>query len=99
MFLPINALILLLLIMGAIFLQWFLSKSTNKYLGLILPLLSLILSLLIIINLIELGMLEIIMTFILANIPTVILFCIYLLGQSKVKRNHQLNKTIIKDLE
>jgi hypothetical protein len=91
-----------------IILQFFLSKQENKWLGLILPFISLIIATLPIIayllsiisggiseqgNFSELGF-----GFITANIPTLILLGIYFFYRNHLKKNNELEKMSIKDL-
>ncbi|SEO03981.1 hypothetical protein SAMN04488134_103192 [Amphibacillus marinus] len=98
-FILINLFILILLVAGILFLQWQFSKSNNKYLGLIIPLISFMIALLMTLGLIEVTIIKIISTFIMLNLPTLILLAIYLIARERIKRHSQLNKTIIKDLD
>lgn len=128
------------LIVGLVFLQLFLSKKENKYLGLLLPILSLLLSLVTVFSMyafstishtesrqVELEttgvvsseppsskaqdvstqinsapaegfFLSMLVTFLLSNIPTVVLVVIYLACREKIKRNRELDKMTLQDL-
>jgi len=130
MFDVINFFILLLLLFGIVFLQIFLSKKKNKWLGLILPIICLMFSILVVAqilaftstsvsyqttdesgNVIEQGAnnvsrtalpgvaTQIISIFVLYNIPTVILLGIYIGCREKLKKNQELEKMNIQDLE
>lgn len=130
MFGVINTLVLLILLIGIVFLQIFLSKKRNKWLGLILPIICLMFSILVVVqipaytitsvsyqttdesgNVIEQGenqvstavlpdiAMQIISIFVLYNIPTVILMGIYIGCREKQKKNQELEKMNIQDLE
>lgn len=101
----VNVLILLAVLIVAIWLQIFLSGKENRWLGLILPLLSFSISLLMVFGLaIFDGMTRwdvfrlVASTFLLANIPTVILVAIYLACREKRKRRKELEKMNVQDL-
>lgn len=91
---------------GGIFLQIFLSKKENKYLGLILPLITFLYSLL---TLLSVAVVEFMTpwdvfsllaaTFISSNIPTIVLLAIYFVCKEKDKRKKQLEKMNIQDLD
>lgn len=102
----IISLILLLLICAIIiYLQVYLSKKENKYLGLILPVISLILALLNVagvatfdsISQIE-NYMGLFIAFLVANIPTIILVFIYLGIREKKNIRKELDKMNIRDL-
>lgn len=129
----LNLLFLVVVFGGGIALQIFLSRRKNKWLGLVLPLLCLLVSLLAVFSIAvytggELTMQEIatdgtivheeiieqqkqpiamtgnsiiqmIIVFLLYNIPTVILLIIYFACREQVKKNSQLEKMNIQDLE
>lgn len=133
MFNIMNIIILLVLIVGGIFLQIFLSKKENKWLGLILPIITLTFSLIAVLGvstystqtatvqqtsqdeegtLIEETVIEepnnlnigetifqVIIVFVLYNIPTLILLAIYFACREKIKRHSMLDKMNIQDLE
>lgn len=99
-------LFVLILLVGGIFLQIFLSKKKSKWLGLILPAITFLYSVLLLLNLAALeGMSggEIFMlvasTFLISNIPTIILMVIYFACREKIKTNDQLNQMNIQDLD
>lgn len=106
----LNILIALLVILlgggGLIFLQIYLSKRENRFLGLILPLLSLLYSVIMVCNLMVTESMSgwdifsmVASTFLLANIPTVILIVIYFACREKIRRRKQLEKMNIQDLD
>lgn len=133
MFNIMNIIILLVLIVGGIFLQIFLSKKENKWLGLILPIITLTFSLIAVLgvstystqtatvqqisqdeegtlieetvieepNNLNIGetILQVIIIFVLYNIPTMILLAIYFACREKIKRHSMLDKMNIQDLE
>lgn len=104
-----NTLIIILLFLiifaGAIALQVFLSKKQNKFIGLILPTIALLFSLIMVLNVVfEETMTNwkvfftLFSTFFVGNIPTIILLAIYFGIREKLKIESELDKTRIKDL-
>ena len=89
---------------GAIWLQIFLSKKANRWLGLILPIITFVFSLIFTMNIRDTGnawqnTISIASTLLLTNIPTAILLAIYFACREKLKRKSQINKMSIQDLE
>ena len=104
-----NTVIIILLffivVAGAIALQVFLSKKQNKFIGLILPTIALLFSLIMVLNVVfEETMTNwqvfftLFSTFFIGNIPTIILLAIYFGIREKMKIEYELDKTRIKDL-
>lgn len=98
--------IVLALLVGGVFLQIFLSKKKSRWFGLILPVITFLYSLLMIFSIaIFDGMTggEIFMlfasTFLISNIPTIVLLGIYFGCREKMKIRSQLDKMNIQDLE
>lgn len=112
--------ILLILIAGVALLQIFLSNKQNKWLGLILPAITVLFSLIsvlglaafttmtkqsekTILNAVQIPKLSILLTalyvFILYNIPTAILLGIYYACREKIKKNREIEKMSLQDLE
>jgi len=105
MFFPIKTFILIVIFAVVIALQLFLSKKENKWLGLILPAIFFIYSILMVLNIAVSDKMNawdifsmIASAFLLTNIPTIILLGIYLACREKIKRNAELNKMNIQDL-
>ena len=102
----INVLILaVLVIAGIVCLQIFLSKRESKWPGLVLPILAFMFGLLYPLNMVAPAegvtvsfILQMILVWIMGNIPTIILFAIYFSCRGKQKRNKQLTKMTIQDL-
>lgn len=101
----ITMMIVLFTLLLSIFLQVFLSKQKNKYLGLILPSLSFIFSLIVLANyLVPNGLkigplfISVLGIFIRANIFTVIYLVIYFIFRHKNNSNSEIDKMNIKDL-
>jgi predicted RND superfamily exporter protein len=99
-------LLLIIFLGGIIILQVFLSKRENKWLGLILPIISIMFSILTVLGLAFYGnqstveiIFQLIMVFLLSNIPTIILLAIYFACREKFKKNRELDKMNIQDLE
>lgn len=94
----------LIIFVGAIALQVFLSKRESKFLGLILPIISVLNSLIIVLNIAGDAMtktqilIALVSAFLIANIPTIILMAIYFGIREKMKIKAELDKTRIKDL-
>lgn len=98
--------IMLVVVIGFIWLQVFLSKRDNKRLGLILPitvfLFSLIYPLCMVVpsNGVTVDfIIEMLFVLLLDNIPTVVLILIYISCRQKQNRNKQLDKMNIQDLD
>lgn len=98
----ISGIILLILI---VLLQIFLSRNKNKFLGLILPGITVLYSLLAVFGFIVYDnqsllsiILEYVMIFIMCNIPTYILLAIYFACRNKLNKNNEIDKMNIKDL-
>lgn len=106
----VNLIIFLILVVGGILLQIFLSSRENKWLGLILPGLTFLYSLLIVLNIGTFSYLEpngsvsagiifpIIVTFLIGNIPTFVLLGIYMACREKFKKEKEIDKMNIQDL-
>lgn len=109
---PINLIISLLLMISIIaiiiFIQVKLSRKKNKYLGLIMPIISFLFSFYIIFTSFSHGTVDqtggkaeylgIFFTFLISNIPTVLLAGIYLNERNKIKINKSIKKMKINDL-
>jgi hypothetical protein len=99
-------LFLIIFLGGIIIMQVFLSRRENKWLGLILPIISIMFSILTVLGLAFYGnqstaeiIFQLIMVFLLSNIPTIILLAIYFACREKFKKNRELDKMNIQDLE
>ena len=100
-----NTLIAIIILAGIIILQIFLSKRENKWLGLILPIINVIFSIITVLNMAILGnesiiqiIFQNIIVFLLCNISTIILIAIYLACREKFKKNKEIDKMNIQDL-
>ena len=93
---------MLVFVVGGILLQIFLSKRERKWPGLVLPLLSLLYSLLMACSAVAYSEKiiwgPILTSLILGNIPTVILLAIYAACREKRRKRGGLDKMQIKDL-
>ena len=89
-------------LIGLVVLQVFLSKRESKWPGLILPLLSLLISLLLVLNVTvhngEFPWGPILASLILGNIPTALLLVIYFACREKLRKRSELDKMQINDL-
>lgn len=97
--------VILIIFIGTILLQIFLSKRESKWPGLILPIISFVFSFFGSLNMYrdpdyEIGsfVVEVIGGLFLMNIPTFIFLAIYFACRSKYRRNKQLDKMNIQDL-
>lgn len=108
MAITINILLLLFLLalfVGSVFLQIFLSQKENKWMGRILPILSFLLSLVVPLSLAApldgangWFVVQILLTLLLENIPTIVYLVVYFACREKVRRKKQLDKMNIQDL-
>lgn len=99
-----NILLVLVFGVGAILLQIFLSRRQSRWPGLILPALTLLYSLVMVLNVANTGdlasaLLAMGITFLLGNIPTLILLVIYAACREKYRKKKQMEKMDIQDLE
>ena len=106
MAIPIRLLVIVIFTAGAIWLQVFLSKKENKWLGLTLPFISFAYSLLMVFSIALVDSMTaweifglIASTFFIANIPTIILLAIYWGCREKIRQKKALEKMNIQDLE
>lgn len=88
-----------------IILQVFLSNQNNKWYGLLLPAVCFITSIIMVFNMAvfkDQTMFQIIfqvsLTFILSNIPTVVLLAIYYACREKFRKNKEMDKMNIQDI-
>lgn len=100
-----RAFVVLLFIAGVIWLQIFLSKRENKWPGLVLPIISFLFGSFYPLNMmapsggVNSGFIfQMIMVWLLGNIPTIIFLAIYFGCRGKQRRNKQLDKMNIQDL-
>ena len=101
-----NSIIFVGILVGIAFLQIFLSNKENKKLGLILPginfVISILISLIYLLNALTLDVsifIGISIVFIAYNVPTVILMAIYYACRNKYKKKHEIDKMNIQDLD
>lgn len=102
----LNTIILLLIVSLIIYLQIYFSKMESKWIGLILPGISLIISIIMVLNIVEPSanistaqrIVMVLSAFITSNIPTIILLAIYAVVRQKLKRQSEIDKMNIKDL-
>lgn len=95
----------ILLLAGIVFLQISLSKKESKWPGLVLPILAFLFGLLFPLNMIVPSegvsagfLLQMLLVWLLGNIPTILLLTIYFACRGKQRRRKQLNKMNIQDL-
>lgn len=98
-------LILLVVLAATIWLQVYLSKKNQPWPGLILPILSLLLSIFLILFMVvpegenhSAGLLSIALTFLAANIPTLVLLASYFGVRTRRSIKKQLNQMKSQDL-
>lgn len=102
----LSFIIILLFITGAVLLQIFLSKRESSWPGLVLPGISLLIAILFNLNMAVFPsqstgqvITQAIFAFILCNIPTAILLAIYYASREKFKKNKEMSKMNIQDLD
>ena len=96
-------LFLLILIIGGVFLQIFLSRRKSRWPGLVLPFLSFLFAFLMLFNLRDTGsvsgnLLVILTTLLAGNLPTLVLLAIYWAAREKFRVQRQMDKMNIDDL-
>ena len=98
--------LLVLLLVGVILLQIFLSRRVSPWPGLVLPGLSFLYSLIVMLNvaiLFDSSGWEIVSTFLIVfllyNIPTLVLLVIYFACRGKYRRRREIDKMNAQDLE
>ena len=99
----VTLLFLLAALVGGIFLQIFLSRRESRWPGLVLPLLTFLLSLLNVLNIADTGsvsenVLLVLVTVLIGNIPTLVLLAIYWAAREKRRIRAQMDKMDIDDL-
>ena len=102
----LNTIILLLIVSLVVYLQIKFSKMESKWIGLILPGLTLIYSIILVLNFAEppvdisisKRIAMVLSAFLTSNIPTIILLAIYAASRQKLKRKSEIEKMNIKDL-
>ena len=97
----VTLLFLLAALVGGIFLQIFLSRRESRWPGLVLPLLTFLLSLLNVLNIADTGsvsenVLLVLVTVLIGNIPTLVLLAIYWAAREKFRVQSQMDKMKIK---
>jgi predicted MFS family arabinose efflux permease len=102
----LSGLLIFLLLLGAgmIVLQIFLSRKESKWPGLILPIITFGVSLTIVFGLVHINSSSpmtatTIVTFLTFNIPTAVLLVIYAICRGKYKKQRELEKMNVQDLE
>ena len=106
MIIPNTLIVMILLLGGTILLQIFLSKRESKIPGLVLPIIAFLFGLLYPLNMIAPSegvtagfIVQMIVVWLLGNIPTIILLAIYFGCRGQKRRNKQLEKMNIQDLD
>lgn len=99
----IALLVPLVILVGGVLLQIFLSKRESKWPGLVLPLLTFLLALLQVLSIMDTGsvsqnVLLVLTTLLIGNIPTLILLAIYWAVREKRRVKAQMDKMNIDDL-
>ncbi len=93
----------LAILAGGVLLQIFLSRRESRWPGLVLPLLTFLLSLLNVLNIMDTGsasqnVLLVLTTLLIGNIPTLVLLAIYWAAREKRRMEAQMDKMHIDDL-
>ena len=101
-FLAVALIVFLVLIVGGVALQIFLSRRKSKWLGLILPLLTFLYALALTLNVTSIDGAfpwgALLAAFLLGNIPTLVLLAIYWAVREKFRVRDQIEKMNIDDL-
>lgn len=103
---PIRLIIVLAFFVAVVLLQIFLSRRESKWPGLVLPIIAFLFGLLYPLNMIAPSagvtagfIVQMIMVWLLGNIPTIVFLAIYFGCREKQRRNKQLEKMNIQDLD
>ena len=103
---PVLLPIIIIVAVAMIVLQIFLSRKENKWLGFILPIITFCFSLIAVLNFVATtgkdtpaDVLGIFLTFLLYNIPTAILLVIYAACKGNRKKQRDLEKMSVQDLQ
>lgn len=111
MFFPLHTLIFLALLVGIVFLQIFLSRRESRWPGLVMPGLTFLFSLCVAVgvalysfvptqdNGLGTVIIPAFLLFLMYNIPTLVLLAIYFACREKYRRQKQLEKMNIQDLD
>ena len=101
-----NLIMTLALLTGVIILQIYLSKRESKWPGLVFPIISFLFSLLYPLNMVAPSegvtvgfIVQMVIVWLLGNVPTIVLLAIYFGCREKKRRNKQLEKMNIQDLD
>lgn len=101
-----RTLILIAFIAIVILLQIYLSKRASKWPGLVLPIMAFLFGLLFPLNMVAPSdgvtvgfVFQMLLVWLLGNIPTIVLLAIYFGCRSKQRRNSQIDKMNIQDLD
>ena len=100
--LPVRLILVLILIVGGVLLQIFLSRRKSRWPGLILPLLTFLYALVLMLNVTSTDGVfpwgALLAAFLLGNIPTVVLLAIYWAAREKFRVKDQIEKMNLDDL-
>lgn len=103
---PINTITFLIIVIGLCFLQYRLSKCEVRWPGLVLPVICFIVSFIYPLNVTLTADLSfasavglMLMTWLIANIPTALFLVIYFAARESKRRKKQLDKMNIQDLD
>ncbi|KUO75687.1 MAG: hypothetical protein APF77_04120 [Clostridia bacterium BRH_c25] len=106
MIMPVKTITLLLFLIGIFALQIFFSKKESRWLGLILPGINVLFSVIAVLGMAfylnePLGqiVMQILSVLVIYNIPTFVLLAIYFACREKRKKNKEIDKMNIQDLE
>ena len=100
--LPVRLILVLILIVGGVLLQIFLSRRKSRWPGLILPLLTFLYALVLMLNVTSTDGVfpwgALLAAFLLGNIPTVVLLAVYRAAREKFRVKDQIEKMNLDDL-
>ena len=100
--LPVRLILVLILIVGGVALQIFLSRRRSRWPGLVLPLLTFLYALVLMLNVTSTDGVfpwgALLSTFLLGNIPTVVLLAVYWAAREKFRVKDQIEKMNLDDL-
>ena len=99
-----RTLLLILLMIGAVLLEMYLSRKPSRWPGLVLPITAFVISLIYPLNMANLGgdtaalIAQVLLVWLLANIPTFVLLAIYFAARRRIGRSRAQDKMRAQDL-
>ena len=100
----LRLILFILLMAGVVLLEMYLSRKPSRWPGLVLPITAFVISLIYPLNMANLGgdmaalIAQVLLVWLLANIPTFVLLAIYFAARRRMRRTREQNRMSAKDL-